>query len=107
MDEIVYTATIIISMFMGVGFLVIVVFAMSLFTRYFSREIKSFERECDVDDKYNILEGLVLEELAKKCGYDLKKEIEEQEVSGNKKFRKRLQKKMFTDMLANKDKTKK
>ena len=61
-------------------------------------------RSSDLDCKYYLIEELALDEIAKKNGFDLKKEALARSIAGKKSFRKEVERQMMRDFFPEKKK---
>jgi len=88
--------------FLGIGGMV-----LFLVAAYLTYQIaRLWKQIADKESKYDLLEALLLDKVAKKKGIDLEKESIKREIytARKKTFRKKLQEEMFSEMFGKEDK---
>ena len=97
------------SEFIGIGtvFTGIAILVLSgVLALFLYQLVRLLKQVVDKEGKYELFEELVIEDIAQKKGYDLKKAGLQREIIMQKSFRKKLQEEMIKEMF-DKEKVKK
>ena len=90
------------SVFAGIGFLLV----CGVLSLFFWQMVRLTKQMVDKEGKYELFEELVLDDIAKKKGFDLKKAGIQREIIMAKSFRKKIQEEMIKEMFDKENQTK-